>query len=164
MTTHTFTTTAKHWHPRRHRPSWLTELDARVHARSLDRDIVRGDAPWRSAVHAARYRQLTSRRRRNQLAKTLRRLPVDARRPVHHYRLSASVPPARHYVLAAEPQINAIAAALEDEAPIRGEGIVRLTLLLTDGSGPVYMHQLGAGPDALARALQRVLDNLIARE
>jgi hypothetical protein len=47
-------------------------LGARLHRRSLDRDLACGIAAWRSPAHAAREAQLTSARHRRRLAEWLR--------------------------------------------------------------------------------------------
>jgi hypothetical protein len=154
------------------RPRWRTRrvhvqtrplvgLSARLHSRALDRDLGTGIAPWRSPAHAVRYRQLTSHRHRRDLAKSLQRVLVDARRPIADYRLTAAVPPCRTSVLAAAPQIQALIVMLRADAPVRAEGIVRLRALLSDGAGPIYTHRRS---EVLAGTLDRTADRLAAEE
>jgi hypothetical protein len=139
----------------------LAGLSARLSSRSLDRDLGTGVAPWRSTAHAVRYRQLTSRRHRDDLAKSLQRLLTDVRRPIADYRLTAAVPPCRRSVLAAAPKLEALILMLRADAPVRAEGIVRLRALLTDGAGPVYTERRS---EALAGTLDRIADCLRAQD
>jgi hypothetical protein len=154
-------------HPRRRRrcvrvqTPRLAGLSARLHSRSLDRDLGTGIAPWRSPAHAVRYRQLTSRRHRHDLAKSLQRLLADARRPISDYRLTAAIPPCRTSVLAAAPQIQALIIMLRADAPVRAEGIVRLRALLSDGAGPIYTQRRS---EVLAGTLDRIADCLQAQD
>jgi hypothetical protein len=156
-----------------HHPRWrrrrahvqgtrLAGVGARLRSRSLDRDLGSGVAPWRSRAHAVRYRQLTSRRHRHDLAKSLQRLLVDAHRPIADYRLTAAVPPCRTSVLAAAPQIQDLIVMLRADVPVRAEGIIRLRALLSDGAGPVYTR--GRSEQVLAGTLDRIADCLRAQE
>jgi hypothetical protein len=115
-----------------------TALDARLRARTLDRDIAVGIAPWRSPVHAARYDLLVSRRRRRFLADALRQILHDAREPLPVWQISAAIPPSRVAVRDCVPQIERVIGTLEADGPVHASGMVRLRRLLSDGAGPMY--------------------------
>ena len=67
-------------------------LGARLHRRSLDRDLASGIAAWRSPAHAARVAQLTSARHRRRLADALDHVIWAATAPATQLAVGAVVP------------------------------------------------------------------------
>jgi len=112
-------------------------LGARLHRRSLDRDLACGIAAWRSPAHAAREAQLTDRRHRRRLADALDRLLWAASAPPSMQAWGA-IAPCRGSVRATAGQIRWLAARLRSDDPVAAAGVVRLEALLSDGVGPVY--------------------------
>jgi hypothetical protein len=81
-----------------------------------------------------RIAELTSARHRLTLARSLRGVVHDARRPG----ISAS-PLNRRAVLAAAAALNDVASLLEDARhPVTPRGVLLTTRLLTDGGSPLY--------------------------
>jgi hypothetical protein len=131
------------------RPAPLAALGARLHHRSLDRDLATGIAVWRSPEHAARASQLTSVRHRRRLAASLDNIVSAAALPPSQ-RARGAVPPCRASVAATRVQIRSLAERLRSDAPVGAAGLVRLEALLCDGAGPVYTR---GHADVLAGAL-----------
>jgi hypothetical protein len=128
------------------------QLNARLHAPSLDRELASGIAPWRSPLHAARALALTSGRNRRGLARSLERLVETAQQPRSQYR-GAAVYPCREQVIEAMPMLLTIAGRLRCADPIDARGVARLNILLSDGNGPCYVK---IRRDALTDALQEI--------
>jgi hypothetical protein len=124
-------------------------LGARLHRRSLDRDLACGIAAWRSPAHAAREAQLTSARHRRRLADALDHLIWAAMAPPAQLAAGAVVP-WRPSIKASAGQIRRLAERLRSDAPVAAAGVVRLDALLADGAGPVYSP---GKTDALHHAL-----------
>ena len=145
---------SRHPHPR---VDWLL---ARLRAPWLDRQFAAGVESWRSPVHAARARQLTSDRTRRLLARSLERLVEQAEEPPKRYH-TAVIQPSRLRVREARPLMLALASRLRSNAPVAPRGITTLNELLTDGAGPVYTH---GDPETLKRRLQAIEGWLDVRE
>jgi hypothetical protein len=79
-------------------------IHARLRAPSLDRRLATGTPPWESPLLAARALQLTSRRRRRSLARSLERL-VERAEQAPSRGFSTVVPVARRQVREASPTI-----------------------------------------------------------
>ena len=140
--------------PRSFRSQLAARLNARLHAPSLNRELASGIAPWRSPLHAARALQLTRERNRRGLARSLERLIEQAHQPRGQYR-GAVVDPCREQVIEALPVLLGIASRLRSADPIDARGIARLTILLSDGSGPCYVRiRRNALTDALREISQ----------
>jgi len=124
-------------------------LGARLHRRSLDRDLACGIAAWRSPAHAARVAQLTNPRHRRRLAEALEHVLWAAAAP-RSAQAHGAIPPCRASIEATADQLRGLAARLRSELPVAAAGIARLEALLSDGAGPVYAP---GGAVALANAL-----------
>ena len=131
------------------RPASLVALGARLHHRTLDRDLAAGIAGWRSPQHTARMCQLTSLRHRRRLAAALDNIVSAAALP-RSQQARGAVPPCRASVVATRDQITSLAERLRSDATVAAAGIVRLETLLCDGGGPVYTP---GHADVLAGAL-----------
>jgi hypothetical protein len=102
---------------------------------ALTRDLALGASPTASAELTLRAAQLIGLRHRRQLARSLRRLPKEARAP----HLIRSTIIHRYGVVQAEAAINALIARLDDNQPVAVQGMAMLEQLLTDGaSSPLY--------------------------
>lgn len=138
----------------------LAQLLARLRAPWLDRQFAAGVESWRSPVHAARARKLTSDRTRRLLARSLERLVEQAEEPPKRYH-TAVIQPSRPRVREARPLILTLASRLRSNAPVAPRGITTLNELLTDGTGPVYTP---GDPETLKRRLQAIEGWLDVRE
>jgi hypothetical protein len=138
------------------RPARLRErLAARWRARSLERELARGAAPESAAALALRAQALIGPSVRAALARQVRAVLRDVRRPVRVG--SARVRPRHEEVVAAECELERLAARLVAPDPVSARGVARVRLLLGDGCGPLYAQ--GAGVDlrsVVARALEDV--------
>jgi hypothetical protein len=127
-------------------------LRARLRAGSLDRQLASGTAPWQTPVLAARALQLTSQRKRRNIARSLDRLAEVSEQPASP-RFSAVVPVSRSQVRGSRPAIRSIAQRLRDGAPIDARGVARVIELMSDGSGPFFV---AGTPQTLSAALDDV--------
>jgi hypothetical protein len=111
------------------------------------RELAQGAEPGSSPERGLRAAQLTSDRRRKQLARTLRRTISEA----HERGLAQSrvIIINRAQVIDAEDAINAMVARLGDAEPVRAEGMAIAERVLTNAdSSPLYSS---AEPGALRR-------------
>ncbi|HEY2651674.1 MAG TPA: hypothetical protein VGI50_07125 [Solirubrobacteraceae bacterium] len=130
----------------------LAPVLAHLRAWRLDRQLAAGVESWRSPVHAARARQLTSNRTRRMLARSLERLVEQAEKPTSLHR-AAVVQPSRAGVREARPLILTLASRLRGNAPVGARGMAALKDLLTDAAGPIYTH---GHPETVKRRLQTI--------
>ena len=132
----------------------------------LDRELAAGTSPEASAVLAARAARLTSTEFRRDLAASLRRMLAASGPPVR------AVPAPRSGLLAARaaagpaphvadqpgrPRLAELASRLLEPGPVPVRGVAMVTLLLADGTGPLYREasraDLGAITERAAHAL-----------
>lgn len=129
-------------------------LGARLHRRSLDRDLACGIAAWRSPAHAARVAQLTHPRHRRRLADALEHLLWAASAP-RSVQARGAIAPCRASIEATAGQIRWLANRLRSDVPVTAAGVIRLGALLSDGAGPVYTPgKADALDNALAMAMR----------
>ena len=123
---------------------------------TLTRQLAAGVDPASTPELALRASQLTSRRGRRRMARTLRRTVTEARRPALT-RAPLSIVN-RYAVLAAADAVQATIARLASPDPVCATGMARLERLVTDGlSSPLYdpVHR-----DALSHQLLLARANL----
>jgi hypothetical protein len=137
---------------RRHGQPPFASMVARLRAPSLDQQLALGVEPWRSSIHAARARQLTSDRARRKLGRSLERLIEEAEAPPQR-RFGVAVPLAREGVREARPLLLTLASRLRDNAPVAPRGVAALKDLLTNGAGPFYTDGY---PETLGNRLQAI--------
>ena len=133
--------------------SWglLTRLKAATGRTELDRRLARGADPESSRELACRAHVLRGWRVRHAFADGLERVVREAETPSHRY--TAAVPVARDEVLAARNDLLRVAEALRAEPAGDVRGIAEVSLLLTDGSGPLFTeHPAGTLREAAFRA------------
>ena len=118
---------------------------------TLDRNLAHGAYPSTTPELSRRARQLTSRRRRNGLARGLRNLidsAEDARRPY-----SAAAPLQRREILSERASLLELDDDLAGDGDLGPRGIALIDRLLTDGTSPVYTPSPdGTLHDALVHA------------
>jgi hypothetical protein len=112
-------------------------LRARVNGWSLDRDLARGASPESSLALALRARRIASPTTCRQLAKGVDRVRGIAEGQAQPRWLGAS----RRWptwVRGAGSELRALSDRLLVDGPVTAQGIAKLRLLLSDGSGPLY--------------------------
>ncbi len=139
---------------------WVRVL-ARVLAFSLDRQLASGHAPESNRLLAARAEWLVSPRVRRALGERWRDLVEQARAeaprrgPVGR---TPGAPLCRHRILAAEDAVQAMAGALATALPIPARGVAKASLLLSDGTGPLYNRGCGTDLPTVLREVTEELD------
>ena len=138
------------------RVTWRQRLRARLHADSLDRELVAGVPPESDVLVAVRARQLARARTRETLAGCVERL-LDASRTYgdRRTRRSMAVLPR---IAAARADLEALVGLLRAPAPLSARGVAHVSLLLRDGSGPMYRYESTADLGALVRRIAAELD------
>ena len=117
--------------------------------RMLDRLLAAGGDPSWGPEFGLRAAQLTRWRKCHALAEGLERTVSEARRPP---RWSCAAPVDRPAVRAATPELLALAAGLEGEAPRAAQGVALAEQLVEDGSSPLYVP----GDEELLREIARL--------
>ena len=112
-------------------------LRVQLHRGRLDHQVADGFGPDPIEDRALRARQMTARRARRRLARSLRARVKDLERPVAH-QMTAAVPLCRRAVLPWRESLLGLAERLEGPDPHNPAGVARVLVLLTDGSGPLY--------------------------
>jgi hypothetical protein len=138
-----------------HRPTAPTRLLARLHSVDLDRRLADGASPDSSALLSLRAQRLQSLASRRALALGFRRRLAAARREPHPF--DRQVPLARAEIQRNAKLIEELAARLEAHEPADPQGIARGSVLLCDGSSPLYRR---SSETQLGQALQRAIDEL----
>jgi hypothetical protein len=127
--------------------SIFPRLRVAVGRRALTRELSAGVNPASSPERSVRAAQLTSRRSRRQLARTLRRTIGEAHRPP--MTRSRVVIVRRAAVLDAEDALTVMIDRLGSPEPVRAEGMAIAERILTDADwSPLYSP---AEPGALRR-------------
>ncbi|MCX2929640.1 hypothetical protein ORI20_05100 [Mycobacterium sp. CVI_P3] len=125
-------------------------IRARLFAGRLDRDVDAGLLPLPGSPLAVHVARLTSVEEREALARSLRQALTESherrsyppRIPVHPERLATC-----------RGVIDEITLLLHSPRPVHARGMARLRLLLSDGTGPLYLR----GRGSLAAQLRGVL-------
>jgi hypothetical protein len=129
----------------------ITRLKAFTGRLELDRRLAAGANPDTSPELARRAHVLRGWRVRHHLADSLEQVIVEAVAPPRER--GAAIPVQREEVLAAQRDLLRLVAALRSEPPAPVRGIAAVSVLLTDGTGPVYApHPHGTLREAAFRA------------
>jgi hypothetical protein len=138
------------------RPARLHErLAARWRTRTLERELARGAAPESAAALALRAHELIGPSARAMLARRVRGVLRDARRPPRVG--STKIQPQRREIVAAARELEQLAVRLLAPEPVSARGVAQVRLLLSDGCGPLFAR--GASAD-LRSAVARALDDV----
>lgn len=113
-----------------------SRLFARLRAWRLDRALAAGVSADSSTGLSLRAQELIGPAARGELARRIRSVIAQAKRPAAPRNFS--VPICRRKVLAAEATLEAVADRLLADGPIDARGVAQVTLLLSDGTGPLY--------------------------
>ena len=127
-----------------------------LHRGHLDRQLAEGFGSDPVEDRALRGRQLSGRRTRRRLARSLRARVKDAERPIGPH-LSAAVPVSRRVVLSWRESLLGLAERLESPDRVNPCGVARVLVLLTDGTGPLYSP---AAADRMSEAVWWIADGL----
>jgi hypothetical protein len=119
---------------RRRRP-W-DRLLARSRSLTLDAQLADGDAPDEDRLRLVRAELLTSLRGRAELARQWEALLERCARDGNGGRLR--IPLQYQRIRAAAPGIRRMIAALRSGLAVNAQGVAMASLLLTDGTGPLY--------------------------
>ena len=126
-------------------PPAVTPLRARLAARLLadryDRMLVAGVIPRPNSPLDVHARRLTTVAEREAVARWFRRSLREARKPLSP--LTARSWLDRPNVVAATDLIDIVTLWLHSPRPVDARGMARLRLLLSDGTGPMYMSGRG---------------------
>jgi hypothetical protein len=118
-------------------PAMRLRLKVAMKRDALNAELAAGAPPALSPELAERASQLTSERRRRELARTWRRTVREAHRPGVGLHAASII--RRGAVIDAEPAIESLIARLGDGAPVAVQGMAMLERLLSDGgSSPLY--------------------------
>ena len=115
---------------------FVTRLKAATERADLDRELAHGVSPSASPALARRAQVLRSRRVRRRLADGLDAVLVEAVAPSRGQ--TAAVPVQRQEVLLAQRDLSRLARALRSESAPSVRAIAAASVLLTDGTGPVF--------------------------
>lgn len=126
-----------------------------LHRRRLDEELAGGATVASSSDRELRAEQLEDPRARRRLATALRRIVAEARDP--RPSLLAGIPPARCAVLPWSEGLLGLAERIERSGPVATRGLAELTLLLSDGAGPLF-HNGAEQP--LGEAIWSIADGL----
>jgi hypothetical protein len=115
-----------------------TRVRARLFGRSIDDRLLAGISPYEDGALAARRELLVGVRYRTRVAAALRRMVDRARRPQP---FQPAIPVRSKEVLETEDEILSLADELEHIPDANPRGVILASLLLTDGTSPVYWHK-----------------------
>jgi hypothetical protein len=135
----------------------------RAHWRALDLDeqLAAGRAPGTDRLRAVRAGMLIAPTWRRRLAASWADLLAESTGPAARGR-PAGVPLQRVRIDAARDDIQRLVDALRAPGPASARGVALATLLLTDGTGPVYQRSSPVDLPAALHAAVRHLDPLSA--
>lgn len=122
---------------------------ARLRSRDLDLELAAGTPAEATPAIALRARRLTALADRRAKAATLRRLLREACEET--VRSHVKVRPSRGVVAAADA-LTELADALAQPGPVAARGAAEASLLLTDGTGPLYNSATTASLESRARS------------
>jgi hypothetical protein len=127
----------------------LTRLSTHLRSRALDRALAAGVSPDSSAALSLRAHALIGSASRAGLARVIRRLIKDARRPLTP--LTPHAPLCRRKIMRSAPALEELATRLLARDPVDARGVAQIRLLLIGDCGALYDRPWA---DDLAPALQ----------
>lgn len=138
--------------------SLRTRAQTHLHRRELDSELASGVDPNRGGLLAERARELLGEGTRRRLAASLERLLAEASAPPV-IGLTTQVPIPRAAILDSRLTLSEIAERLDSPAFLSPQGVAMVSVLLSDGSGPLYGDDPGTHRE-LARSLEAALNAL----
>ena len=133
---------------------WTDCLRARLFARSIDDKLLDGRSADADPAVIVRRARLLSRRYRNAVASSLRKLVAAARSPQFGL-FRAQIQLRTNPLIECIPLILELAAELESEEGVRPRGVILAERLVTDGDSPVY------APLPLSNPLDETVDSAV---
>lgn len=119
-------------------------------AQHLDEELAHGASPDATGPLALRAQTLARESFRRGLARSARQILAEAERPpAARPSLGPAVPVCRDRVRAAAPELAELIDRLQFRGPVPVRGVAQVSVLLGDGSGPLY-HR-GSQDDLRAR-------------
>jgi hypothetical protein len=112
-------------------------LRVRLHGWRLDHELADGCVSGNSQQRDLRARQLADGAARRRVARSLRRVVVDAESP-RVVLGGSTVPLLRHVIVPLREALLGLADRLEQPGPVNPCGVARALVVLTDGTGPLY--------------------------
>jgi hypothetical protein len=134
-----------------------SRLLSRLRRRDLDRQLAAGTPPGWSRPLAARARHITSTERLRRLAENWEHLLQVSRRPAAL--LTSHAPLCRDRILASEAEIREMVDALSGARLESAAGVATASVLLRDGTGPLYNRQCETDLTAAIQDVTRRLRN-----
>jgi hypothetical protein len=131
-------------------------LSVRFRSARLDRGLAGGASPDANVELALRARTLMRMSVRRDLARSVRRIMDGPARPTVASRWS--VPVCRDKVTAAREDLGSLVDRLLDPGPVSVRGLAHVSVLLGDGSGPLYNRGNTDDLRATVRATVEALD------
>jgi hypothetical protein len=132
-------------------------LRTRLHRGRVDRELVSGLDPNSDPLRRERARELVGERCRRRLAATLEGLQLEADSSAHLF--TSRVPLARAAIRDSRDELDTVVERLKTPAYISARGVAMISVLLSDGAGPLYGRD-PANSRILHKALQAVIDCL----
>jgi hypothetical protein len=126
------------------------QILVRGRAARLDRALAAGTSPEASASLAVRAAQLTSTGFRHDLSASLRRILVAAGEPARPAARTVRVPLRTARVSQSASLLAELASRLLEPGPVPVRGVAMVTLMLADGTGPLYREASGGDLAATA--------------
>jgi hypothetical protein len=119
-------------------PAWRLRVHARLRARALDLRLADGANPLASPALALRAQQLTDLATRRRLAARIEAIVSCSDAPDRCCRHEADLPFDMDAVRAAHSDLCALVGRLRDPQTVAERGVAMTSILLRDGSGPLY--------------------------
>jgi hypothetical protein len=141
--------------PRRVR--WRDRIAARVRTHHLDRQLAEGVPPERSAALSLRARRLADPAHASFLA---RRLHAIVREAVLHRVPRAQIAVRLRAVAAMADELDELARRLVAPRPPAVRGVAQVSVLLGEGSGPLYSSRADEDLGAAVRRARAALEML----
>jgi len=139
-------------------PTLRDRVAARLLAARWDERLAQGEPPERDVRLALRAERLVRSDTRRWLARSLRRLLDEAHGPARPGLMPTLSLECRRRLLDARESVTQIIEELQRPAPLSGQGMAALCVLLRDGSGPLYGRSTAAElRDHLARVKSDLL-------
>ncbi len=138
---------------------------ARGRAWRLDRELAQGTSPEASASLAARATMLTSMPFRRDLAASLRRIVLAVGEPPLQHAASKSpamarpprIPLSEARISRSAGLLTELASRLVQGGPVPVAGVAMVSLLLADGTGPLYREASRDDLDVIAERAAQAL-------